>query len=57
MIEGFDRESGDFTLQLRHPRDSSVSGAPQVLVAQIAENLRTALDYMVFRLSVLNEVT
>ena len=32
-----------------------MSGAPQVLVAQIAESLRTALDYMVFRLSTLNE--
>ena len=54
MIKGFDRESGDFTIRLRHSKDSNVSGAPQVLVAQIAENLRTALDYMVFRLSALN---
>ena len=50
-----DPKSGDFALQFRHPRDSQVSGTPQVLVTQIAENLRIALDYMVFRLSALNE--
>ena len=30
-------------------------GKPRVLVTQIVENLRTALDYMIFELSVLNE--
>lgn len=55
MVKGFDRESGNFVLQLRHPRESNVKGRSRVLVSQIAENLRTALDYMIFQLSVLNE--
>ena len=55
MVKGFDRESGNFVLQLRHHRESNVKGRPRVLVSQIVENLRTALDYMIFQLSVLNE--
>lgn len=55
MVKGLDRETGNFVLQLRHPRESTVTGTPKVLVAQIVENLRTALDYMVFKLSVLNQ--
>ena len=55
MVKGLDRESGSFVLQLRHPKESNVKGTPRVLVAQIVENLRTALDYMIFELSVLNE--
>ena len=55
MVKGLDRESGGFVLQLRHPKESNVTGTPRVLVAQIVENLRTALDYMIFELSVLNE--
>ena len=55
MVKGFDRESGNFVLQLRHPKESNVKGRPRVLVSQIVENLRTALDYMIFQLSVLNE--
>ena len=55
MMKGRDRESGNFVLQLRHPKESNVKGKPRVLVAQIVENLRTALDYMIFELSVLNE--
>ena len=55
MVKGFDRESGNFVLQLRHPRESNVKGRSRVLVSQIVENLRTALDYMIFQLSVLNE--
>ena len=35
--------------------DSIVRGRSSVLVAQIVENLRNALDYMIFQLSVLNE--
>ena len=55
MVKGFDRESGNFVLQFRHPKESNVKGRPRVLVSQIVENLRTALDYMIFQLSVLNE--
>ena len=54
MVKGRDRESGDFVLQLRHPKENNVKGKPRVLVAQIVENLRTALDYMIFELSVLS---
>lgn len=50
MIKGGDG-AGTYTLQLRHPRDSIVDGRPKVLVAQIVENVRTALDYLVFELS------
>ena len=54
MILGLDPKTGGFGLKLRHPKESSVSGEPQVLVGQIVENLRSALDYMVFELSVKN---
>ena len=54
MVKGWDRKSGGFVIQLRHPKESVVTGAPKVLVAQIVENLRTALDYMIFQLSALN---
>ena len=55
MVKGLDPESGNFVLRLRHPEESNVTGRPRVLVSQILENLRTALDYMIFELSVLNE--
>ncbi len=55
MVKGFDRETENFVLRLRHPKESNVRGRPRVLVSQIMENLRTALDYMTFQLSVLNE--
>ena len=55
MVKGRDPETGNFVLWLRHPRDSVVHGQPRVLVTEIVENLRSALDYMVFQLSVLNE--
>ena len=55
MVKGLDRESGNFVLRFRHSKESAVKGRPKVLVAQIVENLRTALDYMIFELSVLNE--
>ena len=55
MVKGLDRESGNFVIKLRHPKESNVTGRPKVLVAQIVEHLRTALDYMIFELSVLNE--
>ena len=55
MIKERDPETGNFAVQLRHPRESVVTGAPQVLVGQIIENLRSALDYIVFELSAKNE--
>ena len=55
MIKGFDKESGSFVMQLRHPKESNIKGRPRVLVSQIAENLRTAFDYMIFQLSILND--
>ena len=55
MVKGHDPARGAFTIQLRHPKESFVKGRPAVLVAQIAESLRAALDYTVFQLSKLNE--
>ena len=54
MVKERDRETGNFVLQLRHPRESNVRGRPLVLVSQVVENLHSALDYMVFELSRLN---
>ncbi len=55
MIKGLDPKSGNFVLKLRHPKENNVTGIPKVLVTQIVENLRSALDFMVFELSVLNQ--
>lgn len=57
MVRNLGPEGEAFTIQLRHPSDSYVRGRPAVLVAQIAENLRAALDYTVFQLSKLNNPT
>ena len=54
MIEDEKPKDGAFTLRLRHSEDSIVKGVKSVFVAQIAENLRTSLDYMVFELSKMN---
>lgn len=51
MPIGKDPERGDFSIRLRHPKDSIMSGKPKVLVGQIIENCRVALDYMVYELS------
>lgn len=55
MVRGYNEETESFVLRLRHPKESFLSGRPVVLTSQIVENLRTALDYMIFELSVLNE--
>lgn len=55
MIKGYDYERKNRTIQLRHPKDCYVIGRPKVLVAQVVENLRSALDYMVVNLSKLNQ--
>lgn len=38
-------------LRMRRPSDSNIKGRPLVSLSQIAENLRSALDYLVFALS------
>ena len=55
MVKGHDPAREAFTIRLRDPKENFVKGRPAVLVAQIAENLRAALDYTVFQLSKLNE--
>ena len=55
MLKGFDPTTGTFQLQISHPEQSAVRGRPAVLVSQIVEHLRAALDYMTSQLSVLNE--
>ena len=54
MIRGWNPETESFGLQFRHPRESIMAGKPRVLVVDIVEDLRAALDYMVFELSALN---
>ena len=54
MVKGLDLETNTFVLQFRSPEESYITGTPKVLVTQIVENLRSALDYMVFELSRLN---
>ena len=56
MVKGFDLDSGNLVLRMRHPKESNITGTPRVLVAQIVEHLRTALDYMVFALSEMSEL-
>ena len=54
MVKGWDPEGGGFVLQLRDGQASILTGRPRALVVDIVEDLRAALDYMVFELSVLN---
>lgn len=54
MVRGWNPETKGFVIQLRHPRESIMAGRPRALVVDIVEDLRTALDYMVFELSALN---
>ena len=56
MVKGLNPETGDFILQLRHPKESTIAGRPRALVGDIVEDLRSALDYMVFELSALNSL-
>ena len=53
MIKGWDPKKQSFVLRLRHPRESVMTGTPRALVVDIVEDLRSALDYMVFELSAL----
>ena len=51
MIQGYDSEKGAFVFRLSKSEDSVVTGKPRVLVGQIIEGLRAALEYMVFAMS------
>lgn len=53
MLKGHAKDSNDFLLEPRPPE--VVRGRPAVLFSQIVEHLRTALDYLVYELSVLND--
>ena len=44
----------DCLFRLPHPRESIMTGRSRALVVDIVEDLRAALDYMVFELSALN---
>jgi hypothetical protein len=54
MIKGIDQETGHFVIQARHPKDSILPSHLKILVGEIVGNLRSALDYMIFELSVKN---
>ena len=54
MVRGWNQQSQAFVLQLPHPRESEITGRTLSLVGDIVEDLRAALDYMVFALSALN---
>ena len=54
MVKGWNPETDGFVLQLRHPRESIMTGRPRALVVDIVEDVRAALDYMVFELSALS---
>ena len=55
MEKGFNPNTGNFRIRLRHPKDRNINRRARVLISQIVENLRTALDYMVYQLSLLTE--
>lgn len=55
MVKGRGPADGGYSLHVRPPSDDIVKGQPKVLVAQVAENLRSALEYMIFELSMLND--
>ena len=54
MVKGWDPVSESFVLKFRDQQASILTGRPRALVADIVEDLRAALDYMVFELSALN---
>ena len=55
MVKGWNPETEGFVLQMRHPKEDTITGRPRALVVDIVEDLRAALDYMVFELSALND--
>lgn len=54
IVKGWDPETESYVLQFRYASDSKLKGKPLALVVDLLENLRAALDYMVFELSRLN---
>ena len=54
MVRGWNPETRTYVLRLREARESRMTGRPQALVVDIVENVRAALDYMVFELSALS---
>ena len=43
MLKGWDPASENFNLQIRHPKDSIMTGRPRALVVDIVEDLRVGL--------------
>jgi len=54
MIRGFEDQK-DFGIQLRKPKDSFMTGRGRLLAGGIIEDVRSALDYVVYALSIRNE--
>ena len=54
MLQGRNPTTGKYEIKLNRPDDNLMSGAPQVIAVQMIENIRSALDYVVFELSKLN---
>lgn len=55
MPKGKDKQTGDYVIKMRNPKDFNLEGDAKVLTVQIIENLRSALDYLVFQLSAKND--
>ena len=54
MLKGF--EGGEvFKIQLSHPKDSYMTGRGRLLAVEIIEGVRSALDYVVYTLSLRND--
>ena len=53
-VKGWNPETDSYVFQLPDARANTMKGRPPALVVDIVEDLRAALDYMVFELSVLN---
>lgn len=54
MPQGRDPETGDYTIKFNHPSANAMTGRPQVLAVRVMEGIRSALDYVVFQLSLFN---
>lgn len=50
----FDPDTGNYVLRIPHPDTLELSEAPKVVVGDIAHNLRSALDYLIYELSLHN---
>ena len=54
MIKKDNPKSKGSTIQLLGHEDHLITGRPKVLISDIVEKLRSALDYVVFQLSLMN---